>query len=92
MVFKESLIPYCFSFLSILDFGSPFKEGFVVLVHRTHMVLVESVYSSVYVLYPVRFLVIEMLLWEYVQGSGAEFTIECRQILCRFSMLLHQNR
>lgn len=40
------------------------------------MVLVESVYSCVYVLYPIRFLVIEVLLREYVQGGWTEFAIE----------------
>ena len=55
------------------------------------MILVESVYSRVYVLYSIRLLVIEMLLWEYVQGGWTEFAIESRQILCRFAMLLHQD-
>ena len=55
------------------------------------MVLVESVYSRVYVLNPIRFLVIEMLLWEYVQGGWTEFAIESCQILCRFAVLLHQD-
>ena len=91
MVLKESLIPYSFSFFSILDFGSPFIKGFVILVNRAHMVLVESVYPRVYVLYPIRFLVIEMLLWEYVQGGWTEFAIESCQILCRFAVLLHQD-
>ena len=55
------------------------------------MVLIKSVYSCVYVFYSIRFLVIEMLLWEYVQSSWAEFTVESRQILCSFAMLFHQD-
>ena len=89
LVFKEGLVPYSFPLLSILDFGSPLVKGLVILVHRTHMVLIESVYPCVYILYPIRFLVIEMLLWEYIQGGWTEFAIESRQILCRFAMLLH---
>ena len=55
------------------------------------MILVESVYSRVYILYPIRFLVIEVLLWEYVQGCWTEFAIESCQILCRFAVFLHQD-
>ena len=55
------------------------------------MVLIESIYSCVYVLYSIRFLVIEMLLWEYVQGGWTEFAVESRQVLSRFAVFLHQD-
>ena len=90
LILYESLISDCFSFLSILDFGSPLEESLIVLIHCSHMILIECIHSRVHIFDSVGFLMVEMLCREYIQSSGTKLAVESSQILCRFTVLFHQ--
>ena len=90
LILYESLVSDSLALFCVLNFVSPLKEGLVILVHRAHMVLVERIDPRMDIFDPISLMMIEVAIWENVQGTRAKLVVESCKVLCCFPMLLHK--
>ena len=90
LILYESLVSDSLALLCVLNFVSPLEEGLIILVHCTHMVLVERIDARMDIFDPISPMVIKVAIWENVLGTRSKLTVESCKVLCRFPMLLHQ--